>query len=100
MSFFHSNSSGKIIYRFSRDIGKLDDETPNVVFSIFVVRNLSFPFKNQINILFSAAFGIHFNYLPRAISKHKLNVSDGVLRLRSAGDAEKTGPGSPKTSDS
>lgn len=40
MDFFFKNSSGKIISRFSGDIGRLDEEAPNVLFCVFTVKTL------------------------------------------------------------
>lgn len=40
MSFFHNNSSGRILNRFSKDIGSIDLQLPTNVIEVLVVRNL------------------------------------------------------------
>ena len=37
MKFFHENSSGKILSRFSQDVGRLDNDAVNIVFCVFIV---------------------------------------------------------------
>jgi ATP-binding cassette subfamily C (CFTR/MRP) protein 4 len=38
MNFFHSNSSGRILNRFSKDIGNIDEVLPEVLFVTIEVR--------------------------------------------------------------
>lgn len=41
MEFFHKNTSGNILARFSKDVSRLDQEAPEVVFSCIAVRSLN-----------------------------------------------------------